>query len=102
MPSDERITTNVVTLAPGEAREGAAWRALREKVIYVLRGRAAIQIGRLGGELGADEYQHIPITTPHRIANAGAEPLRYFEFVCFDPTAPAPIRPEDAHLGQED
>jgi len=28
--------------------------------------------------------------------------LRYFEFVCFDPTAPAPIRPEDAHLAQED
>jgi mannose-6-phosphate isomerase-like protein (cupin superfamily) len=101
MPSDERITTRVATLAPGEAADGAP-ETQREKVLYVLQGRAAIQVGRLHGELGPDEYQHIPVTTPHRMANAGAEPLRYFEFVCFDPTAPAPIRPEDAHLAQED
>ncbi len=101
MPSDERITTNVVRLAPGEASDGAP-ETQREKVLYVLEGRAAIQVGRLHGEMGAGEYQHIPVTTPHRVANPGREPLRYLEFVCFDPTAPAPIRPEDMHLEEAD
>lgn len=100
MPSDERIRPNVCELAPGEATQVSV-ESVREKMIYVLEGTAAIEIERLRGELKPNDYQHVPATHHHRISNIGTAPLRYFEFVCFDPTAPVAIRPEDAHLAKE-
>ncbi len=100
MPSDERISVNVRTLPPGGATEVEALDK-REKMIYVLEGQASIQIERLSGLMGPNDYQHVPASHQHRIANVGSQPLRYFEFVCFDPTAPAIVLPEDAHLVKE-
>ena len=97
MPSDERISVNVRSLAPGEATDVQV-ESVREKMIYALEGQATLEIERMKGELAANDYQHIPATHHHRIANAGTTPFKYFEFVCFDPTAPIAVRPEDAHL----
>ena len=74
---------------------------VREKMIYVLEGTAVIEIERMAGELKPNDYQHVPSTHQHRVINHGVIPLRYFEFMCFDPTAPVAIRPEDAHLAKE-
>ncbi len=95
LPADERITPRVRTLTPGEAT-GLSMESVCEKMIYVLEGSATIEIERLRGGLGPNDYQHVPSGHRHRVANAGDVPLRYLEFVCFDPTAPAAIRPEDA------
>jgi mannose-6-phosphate isomerase-like protein (cupin superfamily) len=100
MPSDERIQTNVRVLDVGAATEWMQ-ESVKEKMIYVLDGMARIEIEHLGGELNANDYQHVPSTHRHRIVNTGQTALRYFEFVCFDPTAPAIIHPEDAHWLKE-
>jgi mannose-6-phosphate isomerase-like protein (cupin superfamily) len=100
MPSDERITTNVRVINPGTATD---WQVedVREKMIYVLEGDAKIEIERMSGVMKPNDYQHVPATHRHRVTNGGDGPLRYFEFVCFDPTAPAILRPEDQHLVKE-
>ncbi len=100
MPSDERITTHVCVLPAGEATD-VMFESVKEKMIYILDGEARIEIERLSGAMRPNDYQHVPATHHHRIINIGATPLRYFEFVCFDPTAPAIIRLEDAHLVKE-
>ncbi|MCL4504412.1 MAG: cupin domain-containing protein [Chloroflexi bacterium] len=97
IPCDERIAIQVRELAPGASTEGCV-ESVREKMIYVLEGAGSVQIERMSGELSPNDYQHIPATHRHRISNTGNETLKYLEFVCFDPTAPAAIRPEDAHL----
>jgi mannose-6-phosphate isomerase-like protein (cupin superfamily) len=100
MPSDERIGTNVRTLAPGED-SGWMVEGAKEKMIYVLSGQMHIEIAHVSGVLNANDYQHVMATHRHRIRNTGPGELRYFEFVCFDPTAPAVIRPEDQHMVKE-
>lgn len=100
MPSDERISVNVRELAPG-ADSGRSVESVREKMIYVLEGNAEIVIERMRGPLKPNDYQHVPATHHHCIVNAGDTPFKYFEFVCFDPTAPVAVRPEDAHLVKE-
>jgi quercetin dioxygenase-like cupin family protein len=100
LPSDERITATVRELAPGEATEQSV-EAVREKMIYVLVGSGRIEVDRLHGQVSPNDYQHIPATHRHRIVNNGAAPFKYVEYVCFDPTAPVAIRPEDAHLAVE-
>jgi mannose-6-phosphate isomerase-like protein (cupin superfamily) len=97
MPSDERIGVNLHLLAPGQTADFAV-ETHREKMIYVLDGRAQIQIDRLRGTMGPNDYQHVPATHRHQIANVGADSLRFIEFVCFDPTAPAPKLPEDLEV----
>jgi mannose-6-phosphate isomerase-like protein (cupin superfamily) len=100
MPSDERITTNVRVMEVGQDT-GWLIESVKEKMIYILEGIAKIEIEKLSGTLRPNDYEHVPAQHRHRISNAGQEPLRYFEFVCFDPTAPAIIKPEDAHLVKE-
>ena len=100
MPADERITPKVHTLAPGEAT-ALSMESVREKMLYVLEGDATIEIERMRGEMHPNDYQHIPATHRHRIINTGSAPLLYYEFVCFDPTAPVAVRPEDVHLVKE-
>ncbi len=100
LPSDKRITARVRELAPGAAT-GESVESLREKMIYVLAGEADIQIERMSGRFSPNDYQHIPANHRHQITNCGIEPLRYLEFVCFDPTAPPAVTPEDVHLLRE-
>ncbi len=100
MPSDERISTNVRLLGVG-ADTGEQYEQVKEKMIYVLEGEARIDIEKVSGSLKPNDYQHVPSQHRHRIINVGQTPLRYFEFICFDPTAPAIIKPEDLHLVKE-
>jgi quercetin dioxygenase-like cupin family protein len=100
LPGDERITANVRELAPGASTERSV-ESVREKMIYVLEGRGEIEIERMCGVLNPNDYQHVPSTHHHRITNTGEANLKYLEFVCFDPTAPVAIRPEDTHLAKE-
>ena len=51
-----------------------------------------IEIEKMSGTLKHNDYQHVPAQHRHRISNAGSTPLRYFEYICFDPTAPAMIQ----------
>lgn len=100
MPSDERIGVTVRVLDPG-ATSDWMFESVKEKMIYVLAGEMRIEIAHLTGTLKANDYQHVPAQHRHRFVNAGNDPLRYFEFLCFDPSAPAIIRPEDHHLVNE-
>jgi mannose-6-phosphate isomerase-like protein (cupin superfamily) len=100
MPSDERISTNVRLLQPGQST-GEMFEQIKEKMIYVLEGEMQIDIEHLHGTLGPNDYQHVGAQHRHTLRNAGATPLRYFEFICFDPTAPAIIPPEDQHMVKE-
>jgi quercetin dioxygenase-like cupin family protein len=100
MPSDERIVTNVRVLDVGESTDWM-YEQLKEKMIYVLDGEMKIEIEKLSGSLTPNDYQHVPNQHHHRISNIGRMPLRYFEYICFDPTAPAVVRPEDLHMVKE-
>jgi mannose-6-phosphate isomerase-like protein (cupin superfamily) len=100
MPSDERISTNVRVLEVGKETDWMI-ESVKEKMIYILEGIAKIEIEKLSGTLRSNDYEHVPAQHRHRISNAGREPLRYFEFVCFDPTAPAIVKPEDQHMVKE-
>lgn len=100
MPSDERISTNVRVLEAGASTEWMS-EQIREKMIYILEGEMHIEIAHVNGDLKANDYQHVPAQHRHRFTNTGSGPLRYFEFICFDPTAPAIIRPEDQHMVKE-
>jgi mannose-6-phosphate isomerase-like protein (cupin superfamily) len=90
----------VRVLAPGAATD-VMYEQVKEKMIYVLEGEMQIEIAHLNGALQANDYQHVPAQHRHVIRNSGSTPLRYFEFICFDPTAPAIIRPEDSHMVKE-
>jgi mannose-6-phosphate isomerase-like protein (cupin superfamily) len=100
MPSDERISVNVRLLEPG-ASVTPDVEKFKEKMIYVLEGEMSIKIEHVAGVLKSNDYQHVPAQHRHSYHNSGTAPLRYFEFICFDPTAPAIIRPEDQHMVNE-
>ncbi len=100
MPSDERIGVHVRELAPGSATEWMQ-ESIKEKMIYVLDGALDISIAHMSGRLSPNDYQHVPAQHRHRISNVGGGVARYFEYLCFDPTAPAIIRPEDSHMVKE-
>ena len=101
MPSDARISTNVRVLDVG-ADTGDLYETIKEKMIYVLEGECRIEVEKLSGTFNHNDYQHVPNQHHHRIINTGTGPLRYFEFICFDPTAPAIIKPEDLHMVKEE
>jgi quercetin dioxygenase-like cupin family protein len=100
MPSDERISVNVRELTPGAATEWTSEK-FKEKMLYVLEGALHVEIAHMSGTLNANDYQHVPAQHEHRFTNRSASTVRYFEFLCFDPTAPAIIRPEDQHMVKE-
>jgi quercetin dioxygenase-like cupin family protein len=100
MPSDERITTQVKVLQPGEST-GWMREQIKEKMIYILEGTAKMEIERMTGTMHPNDYEHVMAQHNHQITNAGDAPLRYFEYLCFDPTAPAIIKPEDQHMVKE-
>jgi mannose-6-phosphate isomerase-like protein (cupin superfamily) len=87
-------------LAPGASTDWSA-EQFKEKMIYVLDGHMHVEIAHMAGTLKANDYQHVPAQHRHRFSNTGSVTARYFEFVCFDPTAPAIIRPEDQHMVKE-
>jgi mannose-6-phosphate isomerase-like protein (cupin superfamily) len=99
IPSDERITIHLRELAPGASTE-PEMETVREKMLYILEGMGRVEIERMQGALKPNDYQHIPATHRHCITNMGATPFKYLELVCYDPTAPVAIRPEDAHMAQ--
>jgi quercetin dioxygenase-like cupin family protein len=100
MPSDERIGVHVRELSPGASTDWSV-ESVKEKMIYVLAGHLHIEIAHMSGTLKANDYQHVPAQHRHRFSNTGGKIARYFEFMCFDPTAPAIIRPEDQHMVKE-
>lgn len=84
LPSDEFFLSERGTLAPGESHEMRAL-PLQDRVLYVLKGTAHLQMGTLSGPLTANQYQHIPATVRHQISNPGYEPLHYFSLIITDP-----------------
>ena len=75
LPSNEHFQCERVSLMPGES-DGPRVLDTQDRVVYVVSGTAQVQVNALSGGLAANQYVHIPGTTPHQIRNAGYEPLR--------------------------
>ena len=84
LPSDSHFACERVTLAPGES-EGPRQLDLQDRIVYVVSGTATMQANRLAGGLAANNYLHLPATTPHQISNGGYEPLVFISLIVTDP-----------------
>jgi quercetin dioxygenase-like cupin family protein len=84
LPSNEHFTCERVTLAAGET-EGPRQLDVQDRIIYVVSGTAQVQAHRLAGGLAANNYLHLPATTPHQISNGGYEPLVFISLIVTDP-----------------
>jgi mannose-6-phosphate isomerase-like protein (cupin superfamily) len=84
LPSNEHFQCERVTLMPGEG-DGPRVLDTQDRVVYVVSGTAQVQVNLLSGGLAANQYVHIPGTTPHQIRNAGYEPLVYISLIITDP-----------------
>jgi quercetin dioxygenase-like cupin family protein len=84
LPSNEHFTCERVTLAPGQS-EGPRTLPVQDRIIYVVSGTAQVQSNHLSGGLAANNYLHIPGTTPHEVSNRGYEPLVYISLIVTDP-----------------
>jgi len=84
LPSNEHFACEKVTLLPGQT-EGPRMIDLRERIIYVVSGTAQLRFNTLSGPLAANQFMHIPATTPHEIGNVGYEPLLYISLIITDP-----------------
>lgn len=84
LPSNEHFLAERVTLLPGE-REAPRQLDLQDRVIYIVSGTAQARVNTLAGGLAANQYLHLPATTPHAIHNQGFEPLVYLSLIITDP-----------------
>ena len=84
LPSNEHFLVERMTLLPGET-EGPRRLDLQDRVVYVVSGTAHAQVNTLAGGLAANQYVHIPATTPHQISNPGFEPLLALSLIITDP-----------------
>ncbi len=84
LPSNEHFLCEKVTLLPGESSAETTL-DLKDRVIYIVSGAAQIRSHALSGGLAANQYLHIPATTPHQVRNVGFEPLVYLALTITDP-----------------
>lgn len=84
LPSNEHFQVEKVVLQPGESAPQTQL-PLQDRVIYIVSGTAQVTVNRLSGGLAANNYLHIPATTPHEIRNNGFEPLMLISLIITDP-----------------
>ena len=84
LPSNEHFLAERITLQPGES-EGPRQLDLQDRVIYIVSGTAQARVNALAGGLAANQYLHVPATTPHTLRNQGFEPLVYLSLIITDP-----------------
>jgi quercetin dioxygenase-like cupin family protein len=93
LPSDDHFESRAITLQPGEG-EPETVLEVRERVIYVVQGQLAVRSGVMSGALAANQYIHIPATTPHELKNTSFEPVRFISLVITDPYTAHGTEPE--------
>jgi mannose-6-phosphate isomerase-like protein (cupin superfamily) len=79
LPSDANIHSRLLDL---QSAEGVSLETLlsQEAVIYINRGQADVQVGKLSGRLQANEFVHVPVGTSYSItAVQGAASVLLFE-----------------------
>lgn len=84
LPSNEHFEVEKITLAPGESSDLTVI-DFKDRIIYVVSGTAHLRVNTLAGTLAANQYQHIPATTPHQFSNPGYEPLVVISMIVTDP-----------------
>jgi mannose-6-phosphate isomerase-like protein (cupin superfamily) len=84
LPCNEHFTCERLTLVPGES-EGPRVLERQDRVLYVVSGTAHAQVNALAGGLAANQYVHLPATTPHQLSNPGFEPLVCLSLIITDP-----------------
>lgn len=94
LPSNEHFQSERLTLQPGESAPDQCYPA-QDRVIYIVAGRAQVRVNKLCGELAANEYLHIPATTPHCITNTGVEPLLVLSLIITDPFSAGAVLDHD-------
>ena len=79
LPGDDNIRSRLLSLQGGQSlaeRTGVS----QEAVLYVASGQAAINVGRLGGVLQANEFVHVPVDTAYSAeALGGAAGILVFQ-----------------------
>jgi uncharacterized cupin superfamily protein len=76
----ERIAVNAARLAPGKESYVFHRHAIEEEWMFVLSGRALIEIGEEKVELAAGDFAGFPPSAPpHLLTNPFAEEVRYLE-----------------------
>jgi quercetin dioxygenase-like cupin family protein len=95
LPSNEHFQSTKVALPAGAADQPCMFDK-NDRILYVVSGTAHVRVNTLSGTLAANQYQHIPATTPHQISNPGYEPLIVISMVITDPfTAHSTVLQED-------
>jgi quercetin dioxygenase-like cupin family protein len=94
LPSNEHFQVEKITLHPGES-EAPTVIDFKDRIVYIVSGTAHIRVNTLAGTLAANQYQHIPATTPHQISNPGYEPLVLISMVITDPYTARGTAPQE-------
>ncbi|MCA0453672.1 MAG: cupin domain-containing protein [Chloroflexi bacterium] len=84
LPSNEHFKAERIVLQPGESTSEQKL-TVQDRVFYIVSGAAQVRSNKLSGELVANEYIHIPATTPHQISNTGSEPVMILSLIVTDP-----------------
>ena len=84
LPCNEHFLVERLTLLPGET-EGPRQLDLQDRVVYIANGTAHARVNAQAGGLAANQYVHIPATTPHQLSNPGFEPLVALSLTITDP-----------------
>ncbi|ALV63542.1 hypothetical protein ADU37_CDS18430 [Thermococcus sp. 2319x1] len=71
----ENAKVMLVTLNPGEALERHT--ASADAFIYVIKGKALVEVGEEGEEVRKDTLVFLPKDIPHAVRNSGNLPLKF-------------------------
>ncbi|WP_175059895.1 cupin domain-containing protein [Thermococcus sp. 2319x1] len=71
----ENAKVMLVTLNPGEALERHT--ASADAFIYVIKGKALVEVGEESAEAKKDVLVFLPKNIPHAVRNAGSLPLKF-------------------------
>ena len=74
LPSDERISSEVIEIEPAAHVDFRLPHA--DHLLYVCSGTVHAAVDHLGGGLSAHQYVHASAGAPHRVTNRGDEPAR--------------------------
>ncbi len=70
LPSDRNIQSRILVLAENQVQDGHTGER-QEGIVYTLGGQVDVHVGKFGGQLGPNEFVHVPWGTHYSVAARG-------------------------------
>lgn len=79
LPSDQNIQSRILPLVANQVQSRHTGER-QEAIVYLLGGQADVQVGKVGGKLGPNEFVHVPWATNYSVvARGGPASVLIFE-----------------------